>query len=344
MRNLLFATTILSGLSLALPAAAQNVGIGADAGVSGGIGASAGDGGVGVGAGADAGVSGGIGASAGDGGVGVGIGADADAAVSAGLNADGNVGATVGATLGGTVAGPAAVSGQALASVDAGLVIGAPIVSADGRIIGTVADITTDTTGKVMVTVDLAGELDLSIGSIRIGAEHAAFVDGQVRLNMAQASLVAALEAQLAASVETDADAGATLGAQAGIGTTASGAQAGIGTTGSGAQAAIGTTAPDAQAAIGTTAPDAQAGIGTAAPGAQGVVGTAALVAPGPGTAGADAIGRLAGMRAGDLRATLAELGSDDVRTLKLSCADVLANPAAYSADTRAVCEVIASI
>ena len=304
MKAKLLATTAAVAFAIATaqgPALAQvsgdaeaSVGGGVDAGIGASIG---GGGGVSAGAGASVGGDGstaGVGASVGVGGIGVDAGTDAG--LNAGVDVNGDVGATVGATVGvDGVTAPAPVSGQALASVDASLLIGASAVSADGAIIGTVTDVSTDANGELMVTIDLADNLGLSLDAIRVGAEFATFVDQQILLNTTQASLVASLEAQFGAGADADANLGATIG---------------------GAQGAIGSAAPGAQA--GLTGPSRGAGL--------------------------DGIGSLASLSDGDLRSTLAGLGAADLSKLKTACSDVLSNPSAYSAETRAVCEVIASI
>ena len=59
---------------------------------------------------------------------------------------------------------------------------------------------------------------------------------------------------------------------------------------------------------------------------------------------GIDGIGRLATLDADDLRQNLHALDPGDVRKLKTTCAEALRTPAAYSADTRAVCELVTSL
>lgn len=170
MRQLLFATTVLAGLSLTVPAIAQGVGIGAGVGAGAGTGGSSGIGSGGVGIGAGAGV--GIGGS-GTGGTGV----------------DGST---------------ESVSDQALGSVDAQLVIGASVVGSDGAKIGTVDDIALDANHLVVITVGLADELGMSRDSIRIRSHSAAFVDRQVRLDVTKLDFVTQLEAQFGATADGD--------------------------------------------------------------------------------------------------------------------------------------------
>jgi sporulation protein YlmC with PRC-barrel domain len=174
MRHLLFATTVLSALSLTVPAIALDVGVGGGvgAGVGGSAGASAGTGnGVGVGA------SGGVG-TGGSSSTGVASGTDAHSRADAGM------------------------SEQALGSVDEQLIIGALVVSSDGARIGTVDDIALDADRLVVITVGLADELGLSRDSIRIRGHSAAFVNRQVRLDVTKLDFVAALEAHLGAEAE----------------------------------------------------------------------------------------------------------------------------------------------
>ena len=180
MRHLIFAATVLSALSLAIPGTAQEAGVGAGVG-----GAGVGGAGVGAGVGAGGGASGGVGAGVGGG---PGIGADSDAGIAGGMNPDST--ANVG------------VDGQSLGSVDGQLVVGASVISSDAAEIGTVTDIALDADRQVVITVDLADELDMTIESIRIRAPSAAFVDERVRLDVTKLTFVDSLEAHLAAEAD----------------------------------------------------------------------------------------------------------------------------------------------
>lgn len=63
------------------------------------------------------------------------------------------------------------------------------------------------------------------------------------------------------------------------------------------------------------------------------------------GTAGSTpGVGALAVLSESDLRSAVIALAAVDQEKLKRKCAEVLANPAAYDADSIAVCQVVASI
>ena len=120
--------------------------------------------------------------------------------------------------------------------------------------------------------------------------------------------------------VDADVDDDASVGGQGVTG----GANVGVGTGG-----------------LTTGGEDDAAGTGTGS----GQTGTGSAGEPGTGPGqGPNAIGALAGLSPSALTGTLSNLSAEDVRKLKIACAQVLANPSAYSAETRSVCQVIASL
>lgn len=188
MRNLVIATSMLSALALAVPALAQDAGIGVGVGVGAGASAGAGaDGGAGVGvsAGGDASAGADAASARGSGTAGVGVDSSTGTDVNVGIDSSAGAGASV--------------SGEALGAVNSQAVVGASVVSSDGAEIGTVVDIASDTTGQVMITLDLAQDLDASIDTIRFRAEHATFADQRVQLGLTRAGLISALETHLGA-------------------------------------------------------------------------------------------------------------------------------------------------
>jgi hypothetical protein len=94
-----------------------------------------------------------------------------------------------------------------------------------------------------------------------------------------------------------------------------------------------GTGGTDADIDIGTGGTGTGVGVG---------IGTGTDGTGGPG--GADVIGGLATLPPSAIRGALANLDDNDVLELKTTCEEVLGSPGAYSVETVAVCEVIASI
>ena len=186
MRHLLFATSLLCVGSLAVPAIAQDAGVGV--GVGAGVGAAAG-------ASAGAGIGGSAGASS-SGGVGAGVSGSAGIGVDSSAGATGGVNADTTADVG--------VTEQALGTVDDQLVVGAAVISSDAAEIGTITDIALDANRQVVITVDLADDLGMTIDSIRIRSNSAAFVEQRVRLDVTKANFVTSLEAYLNAEVAAD--------------------------------------------------------------------------------------------------------------------------------------------
>jgi hypothetical protein len=187
----------------------------------------------------------------------------------------------------------------------------------------------------------------------------------------ALAFVIAAAHSPTSAQVSGGADAsvgdgGASAGVGAsvgGAGGVAAGADASVG--GGGASAGVGASVGGTGSVSGGGGASvggggASAGIGASTGGTGGVTGDGGASVGGSGaTAGTsgtaalaptreagaiDAIGRLAGLSPSELLRILAALDREDRTRLKITCAEVLRNPAAYSPSTRAICEVIAAL
>ena len=79
--------------------------------------------------------------------------------------------------------------------------------------------------------------------------------------------------------------------------------------------------------------------------GATGATSGTAALAPSRDAGAVDAaIARLAGLSVIELRRVLSTIPGEDTIKLKITCAEVLARPAAYFPSTRAICEVIAAL
>jgi hypothetical protein len=159
----------------------------------------------------------------------------------------------------------------------------------------------------------------------------------------ALAFVIAAAHSPTSAQVSGGADASGGGGASAGVGASVGG----TGSVSGGGGASVGGGGASAGIGASTGGTGGVTGDGGASVGGSGATagtsGTAAL-APTREAGAIDAIGRLAGLSPSELLRILAALDREDRTRLKITCAEVLRNPAAYSPSTRAICEVIAAL